>query len=397
MIALPNISGQGYRVIGGFDQWYSDDPGADCSLIAHQVSLISYGGIKNLVASLVNSDGVLQIEEPPIPADVAFTGDGFTEDNNSDDGYALNIDAKGYAKSTWPVDLTKGLIFRVGDFNNSMVTFCFSQSYWAIPNGTYGKTNGVQQTIVFRNDNGNLRVSLYDGKNEIVPKTYTSIQAEGTHILSVVKYNDYYYFTVDGKIIIMEHIVKEPIFKLLNNYNSSTKTYGGTYFKIYSSKDIIVDSVRAFKKSEEKEVGGWITDTNAVAKQISDDVYDLDMPAYSSLKIKKMANLEKGITFKITESEKYGRFGIAFARSLVSTSLDIPPKNGVGDIYYNFADNNDGTVSITSSDGHSATIALDLTKEHNYGIVEIELFNGEKQYTLSIDGEAVFQRGMDFE
>ena len=52
--------------------------------------------------------------------------------------------------------------------------------------------------------------------------------------------------------------------------------------------------------------------------------------------------------------------------------------------------NEDGTVQITQSSGETTALALDMTKAHTFGMTR-----KGAAYVLTVDGEAVFDTGLD--
>lgn len=404
-VAVPNVSGMAYRTYS-VNLWHSDSPGVNSTApyIPYRISLISYNGVKNMTAAIQTAEQVIQNKMPPVPTDTAFTGSGFTEEIDESGYYKLTVGSAAYACSTWTTDLTKGLIFRINDFGKTWVSLRLSGDYWKMPEGALGGAVEDQYTLLIKNRSGSIYVSLWNGSTEIGGTNISGVSSTSTHILSVRKVTTssvgtYYKLTLDGKDIVPMLSIMESSFNVMNNYDPETKTYGGAYFRFGTSSDtVVISSIRTFESGEEKEINGWITNTKADVSGSDNEGYSLDMDGYSSLKLGKMANLASGIIFKIDNIEEQGQFGLAFSMLKGSASLDIPPalSNDV-DVYYSFNDNGDGTVTVLSSAGYSSTVTMDIAKKHTYSIVEVVTTSGDTEYTLAIDGQAVFSQGMTYE
>lgn len=404
-VATPNTNGLGYLYCMK-SLWHSDSPGVNsiAPYIPYQLSIISYDGVKNLTASIVKAEDVKKTELPEVPTDKAFDGNNQTYSSNEKGYYDLSLQDGGYARSTWKVDLTSGLIFQMDDFGNGWISLAISGNYWSISDSNLGGSSDEYYTLLLRNIDGNLHVSLWDGSNEIAGEKLKGISALGSHILSVKKVTTdavgiYYKLTIDGKIVVSALSIMESSFNKYNNYNESTGKFDGAYFKFgCGSENGRINNIRAFKTSDEKEIAGWITNTNANATKAVDDVWKLNMESYSSIKLLKQAELTEGVTFSIDSIENMGQFGLAFSMLKNSSTLDIPPSlNNDNDLYFIFTDNGDSTVKIDSSRGDTAVIDMNLYGTHTYSIAQVINTDGENMYTLAIDGQTVFYDGITYE
>ncbi len=404
-IATPNTNGLGYSYKSA-NLWHSDTPGVNSKspYIPYRFSIISYNGVKNLTAAIVKAENVKQTELPEVPTDAAFNGYNQTYSNNEKGYYNLSIKGGGYARSTWKVDLTSGLIFQMADFSKDWITLAISGNYWSISDSNLGSASADYYTLLLRNLDGILYVALWNGSNEIAGAKLNGISALGSHILSVNKVtNDaagvYYKLTIDGKTVVPGVSIMESSFNKINNYNEKTGKFDGAYFKFgCGSGNTAINNIRAFKTSEEKEIAGWITNTNANAAKGVGDAWNLNMESYSSIKLLKQAELAEGVTFSIDSLEERGQFGLAFSMLKNSSTLDIPPslKNN-NDLYFIFTDNGDSMVRIDSSRGDSAVINMNLNGTHTYSIAQFVNTDGKNIYTLAVDGQTVFYDGITYE
>ena len=403
-VAIPNVSGISYN-ISSHTHWHSDDPGINPGKpqVPYRFSIISYDGVKNTTAKIIKSSEVIRNEEPAIPDDVGFIGEGFTESKDENGFYSINVGPTKWAKSTWTTDLTKGLIFKIEKLGD-WVSLRLSGDYFAMPSSNLGGDLDPHVTMLLKNSGGKLYVSLYTNGTEKVGKKLSGVSATGTHILSVKKhYNSangaYYTFTIDGYDILPGHSVFENAFNKLNRYNKETGTYEGAYFRFGTYNHTTeINSLRTFECGEEKEINGWLTNTAASAEDKGDENYSLDMSSYSSIKLPKMVDLKKGVSFRVEEAEKFSNFGLAFSMLKNGCSFDIPPviSDKVG-IYFTFSDNGDGTVTVLCSDGSTAKVTMNLNESHTYSFKEIEKENDELEYIFAIDDNAIYTSGIKFE
>lgn len=348
-----------------------------------------------VTAKMVSGDFSESIAPPPVDTSVPFTGSNFTVDKNSDGYYDMTV--SDFAKSTWKVDLTQGLIFNLKDLQGAWASLRVSGDYHLLANNGLGDPAENQYTLLFRNTDGTLAVSWWNGQNELDGKLLDGVSFNGTHILTAQKVTTdpvgvYYKLMIDGKTVADRLSIMEDSFNKLNNYSAASDRFDGTYFRFGTlGWTAVINDIRPFTKATADQLAGndadWMTDTLAKIKKTATDTYELDMTGYSSARLNKQAELEKGLTFTVDQLEDGGQFGIAFGQMKASVSLAIPPViDGTQAVYYQFKDNGDGTVTVTNSAGKTATLTMNIRAKHTYSMVKL----ADGNYSLAIDGKALF-------
>jgi len=333
---------------------------------------------------------------------VEFEGAGFSYKAVSEGHYNLNIDPWSYAVAKWKTDLVAGLSFNVEKVNGwIMLRFAnsFEKMYVGMPGD---KVNTYQPVMLMKNDPNGLYVAMLSGEMHKGATMLKGMKLEGTHRLTVRLAPDsrtgvmYYRFYLDGMPIVQDYTMSVGVFKKINGYDETTDSFGGANIFFGSENGTVMKDIHSLVIGETVQKGTWDTNTDADIEKINDNVFNLNMKAFSSLRSSRAVNMEKGITFTLKNPVKGTSFGIALSMLPGGTLLDVPPiianENGM---YYMFSQNEDNTYSVVSSSGLSAIWNGDLAGTHTYSMVKITDRDGKEKYTLAIDGKAVFDGGME--
>ncbi|MBR4072426.1 MAG: dockerin type I repeat-containing protein, partial [Clostridia bacterium] len=184
-------------------------------------------------------------EEGRIPTDKAFVDvlgyNGYTETEN---GYNVNLASWGYVKSTWTVDLRKGVSFKI-DANAVWTALKLSGTYL---NFDMNVNNEGAPFVMFANYGGKLLVSVQKIPGSVGEsnKMLTELDATAEHILwakpvTVDGVTVYEFYVDDVKIdgnldeLFGVFAVSEENFKLMNGYNEVTGEYDGAYLGVHSN------------------------------------------------------------------------------------------------------------------------------------------------------------------
>ena len=336
---------------------------------------------------------------------VPFEGtSSFSYSEPTKDHYNLSFVGTSYerAVSRWKTDLTAGLSFNVTNASGwIMLRFAntFDGMYREIP-GT--KSNTYQPMIRIEQwFDGSILTSIKIGEVDRYITNLDNYSLTGTHVLTAKLVQDdrtgvmVYKLFLDGMEICKGFTMSQGIFKKINGYNSDNGTFDGANILFASQNGATLENVHELTVGETVEKNDWDTNTNADVVKAKENVYNLNMKAFSSLRAEKAVNMDKGMTFTAESAASDLQFGLAFSMLPEGVLLDVPPiiSDEYG-MYFNFAKNQDNTYSIRSTTGLYATYNGDLSGKHTYSFVKIKDKNGEDKYTLAIDGKAVFDDGM---
>lgn len=400
-LATPNLDGLGYYNVSD-DWWRAEDPYVNTSkpYEPYRLSVITSGALKNATVKAIGAEEVKEVPYPPVDISKPFIGNLVTTVTD-ENGY-YNLTVGDYAKSTFQVDLTKGLIFRPADIKD-WLSLRVDSAYWTMPGNPLGGDSNTSATVLLKkNDGQNMWVSLWNGSTEILGKALDGVSPYSTHLLTVHRVTTdpvgiYYKLMIDGKTIVDGLSIMEDDFKKLNNYDEETDTFKGAYIRFGTSGGTAqVNGIREFKPGKEVTTGDWTSNTGATAQKLAEGKYALALNGYTSARLNMQAELATGVTLDVTELEAFGQFGIAFGMLKNSVSLGIPPTVDANAIYYLFSDNGDGTFRVTDSRGAQADYAGDLRHKHVYSLRPVETSTGETVYSLAIDGTALFAQGLSF-
>ena len=333
---------------------------------------------------------------------VDFEGVSFSYKEVSDGHYNLNISPWSYAISKWKADLTSGFSFNV-EQANGWIMIRFSESFENMYTGMPGdKVSTYQPVMLMKNDTNGLYVAMMSGGIHKSPTVLKGMKLEGTHVLTTKLAPDsktgvmYYRFYLDGIPIVQDYTMSIGVLNRINGYDKESDTFRGANIFFGSENGAVLQDIHKLVTGKTVQKGTWDTNTDADIVQLSDNVFNLSLKAFSSLRSSRAVNMEKGMTFTLVDPAEDTEFGIALSMLPGGTLLDVPPiiTDGNG-IYYLFSRNDDGTYHVISSSGLSATWNGDLAGRHTYSMVRITDRDGLEKYTLAIDGKAVFDDGME--
>lgn len=380
-----SVSGEDFDRLNGFDTQSGTYAG-------------TYMGFGCFGGSSYITNIALCDDSDPQPEAAWRTGSGMTVEKKTDvrgDYYDLTGPNGAWTRSLQQIDLTRGFSFNIEEMKGWLCLGLSAEksglkktAATSVEDGCYG------WSMLLKNDNGRLYMSLFDGNGESLMDTY-NISPIGSHTLRFVETDGRYRLYLDSTLVLGALALPKEEFDRLNNVGEDG-TAAGAYVQLGTEQGMTVTHFRAYQPVSEDYIKDnspdWTTDSYTKIRDNGDGTYDLDMKGIASARLKKTLDLAAGIPLKLDGlTFGGGRFGLGFGAKQSTLSLDVPP--AAQEDYYQLvylSMNEDGTVQITLNSGETTALALDMTKAHTFGMTR-----KGAAYVLTVDGEAVFDTGLD--
>ena len=323
--------------------------------------------------------------EKPVKESKPFTGKGFEATTVSKSVYNIAFNANNaYAKSTWQVDLIKGLAFDVREFGTKGIKLLLSDSY--------GNLTEDSATVVLnlKKSGDSLYVSLQNENKELFAEKMSELKANGSHILTVASKEDVYSLYIDDVQVVKGFNLTKAQIDKLNNFDETKNIYDGAYFSFVSPVtntgiDNIYPNLTIIPTDRDFTGAGF---NSNVDKYGDKEIHISKNKAYAVSTWK--ANFFAGLTFSI-DDYRNGYVSLDIANdywNISGTSLGNT-QNGQ---YILVFENDNGKLKVSRLDGTEKkdTQTLSGVKACGKHVIVIKTVDGENNYGFFIDDIRIF-------
>lgn len=251
-------------------------------------------------------------------ADSPFIGE-FVECGEKNNKHNLTFEDNNYAISTYLIDLKKGISFTLGSLND-VFSIRFADNLWNMSRYDNKASVNVQPIIKLRNVDGKISVSV---SNDPKKDNYilSNSKIEGEHFIKAKKTTvkgvegEVYSLYLDDVKISADYYLTVEQFDLINNYDANSNSFGGTTFRMASTKATTVNEIATTVAFE---------GINSNYTEVQDNHYDLSVGGWSYTVSKWKADLAAGISFTVENPNTAGWIMFRFASNFENMNTGIP-------------------------------------------------------------------------